>query len=104
MGTWIGNKTMRDKIAFQEGAYRPLVDRISQHALRRLVCLAGGGGGSPSQGGLPCRGVVGILACTEAAPPCNEFLIHATENITLPQTLFAGGNNRSEPHPSYGVT
>ena len=23
-------------------------------------------------------------------PPCTEFLIHATENITLPQTSFAG--------------
>ena len=26
-------------------------------------------------------------------PPWTEFLTHATENITLPQTSFAGGNN-----------
>ena len=26
-------------------------------------------------------------------PPCTEFLTHATENITLPQTLFAGSKN-----------
>ena len=26
-------------------------------------------------------------------PPCTEFLTHATENITLPQTSFADGNN-----------
>ena len=25
-------------------------------------------------------------------PPCTEFLTHVTENITLPQTSFAGGN------------
>ena len=25
-------------------------------------------------------------------PPWTEFLTHATENITLPQTSFAGGN------------
>ena len=27
------------------------------------------------------------------SPPCTEFLTHAYENITLPQTSFAGGNN-----------
>ena len=26
-------------------------------------------------------------------PPWTEFLTHASENITLPQTSFAGGNN-----------
>ena len=26
-------------------------------------------------------------------PPWTETLTHATENITLPQTSFAGGNN-----------
>ena len=36
----------------------------------------------------------GIPACTEAdSPPWTEFLTHATENITLPQTSFAGGKN-----------
>ena len=36
----------------------------------------------------------GIPACTEAdTPPLwTEFLTHASENITFPQTLFAGGN------------
>ena len=29
----------------------------------------------------------------EQAPPWTEFLTHASENITLSQTLFAGGNN-----------
>ena len=36
----------------------------------------------------------GIPACTEADPPpplWTEFLTHATENMTLPQTSFAGG-------------
>ena len=28
-------------------------------------------------------------------PLYTEFLTHATENITLPQTLFAGGNKRT---------
>ena len=40
----------------------------------------------------------GIPACTEAEPPpppWTEFLTHATENITLPQTSFAGGNKSS---------
>ena len=35
----------------------------------------------------------GIPACPEADPPWTEFLTHATENITLPQTSFAGGKN-----------
>ena len=29
-------------------------------------------------------------------PPCTEFLTHATENITFPQTSFAGGRNGGE--------
>ena len=32
-------------------------------------------------------------ACWDTIPPWTEFLIHATENITLPQTSFAGGNH-----------
>ena len=36
----------------------------------------------------------GIPACTGAdPPPWTEFLTHASENITLPQTSFAGGKN-----------
>ena len=39
----------------------------------------------------------GISACTEADPTLwTEFLTHASENITLAQTSFAGGNNRNE--------
>ena len=30
-------------------------------------------------------------------PLWTEFLTHASENITLPQTSFAGGKNRSMP-------
>ena len=29
---------------------------------------------------------------TSYSPPCSEWLAHASENITLPQTSFAGGN------------
>ena len=54
-------------------------------------CLLGGsgpGGAWSGEGGIP--------ACTEAdpppPPPWIEFVTHATENITLPQTSFAGGN------------
>ena len=31
-------------------------------------------------------------------PLWTEFLTHASENITLPQTSFAGGNNRLASH------
>ena len=67
----------------------------------RGVSLAGG---SPWQGGLPARGVSlaegglpgrGDGGCfpayTEAYPPVNR-MTDACENITLPQTSFAGGN------------
>ena len=30
-------------------------------------------------------------------PPRTEFLTHASENITLPQTSFAGGKNGMKP-------
>ena len=47
------------------------------------------------------RGVPGPGGCTWSGgclpryspPPWTEFLTHASENITLPQTSFAGGNN-----------
>ena len=43
---------------------------------------------------LPGLGGDGIPVCTEADPTlCTEFLTHATENITLPQTSFAGSKN-----------
>ena len=34
-------------------------------------------------------------ACWEATPLWTEGMIHACENITLPQTSFAGGNKGS---------
>ena len=77
------------KIAFQQDAYRPLVDRISHHALRRwVVCSLGGGAvsapGGPAPMGLSAVGVsaLGVVsapggcipACTEAdnSPPHHE--------------------------------
>ena len=42
------------------------------------------GSGSTCLGGVPAQ----VLP-----PSWTEFLTHATENITLPQTSFAGGNN-----------
>ena len=38
----------------------------------------------------PCPGVPAQVL---PHPPRTEFLTHASENITLPQTSFAGGNN-----------
>ena len=55
--------------------------------------LPGVGVSAPGGGVLGGRG--GIPACTEADPPRTEFLTHATENITLPQTSFTGGNYKS---------
>ena len=52
------------------------------------------------EGGLPCQGGWGggIPECTEAL--WTEFLTHATENITLPQSSFEGGKKGKplEPH------
>ena len=47
------------------------------------------GGGVPAQGECTCLG--GVPAW-RVPPPWTEFLTHANENITLPQTSFAGGN------------
>ena len=58
------------------------------------VHCAGGGGGwclLPGDGGV-CSwggGVLGGRGGITADPPRTEFLTHATENITLPQTSFA---------------
>ena len=66
----------RTKIAFQYDAYRPLVNRISRHALRL--------------GGSSCRGWYPSMHWGRPPPALfTEFLTHATENITLPQTSFA---------------
>ena len=56
-------------------------------------CLVPGGvcsGGVPG----PRGGVVSKHALRQTPPPWTEFLAHATENITLPQTSFAGGKNK----------
>ena len=45
---------------------------------------------------------IDIIGCTprdHATPLWTEFLTHASENITLSQTSFAGGNNRLAPLP-----
>ena len=55
---------------------------LSQHAPLR------GGGGASSRG----WGVVSHHALRQT-PPGTEFLTNASENITLPQTSFAGGKN-----------
>ena len=82
----------KTRIAFQYDAYRSLVERISQYALRRGVYLAGGGG-------LPCQGRGSALPgemvsqhalrqtlplWTESQIPVNR-ITDACENITLPQ-------------------
>ena len=72
------------------------------------VSLAGGllgmgvslAGGSPWQGGLPGRGVSLAGGVSQHAlrqiPPLNR-MTDACENITLPQTSFAGGKNAFKP-------
>ena len=44
--------------------------------------------------GIPPPPLDTCKACWDTIPPWTEFLTHASENITLPQTLFAGGNNK----------
>ena len=51
---------------------------------RGRACLPGGG----AQGVSAWGGV----SQTHTSLLCTEFLTHAYENITLPQTSFAGGN------------
>ena len=57
-------------------------------------CIWQGGvpaGGACLPGGRVCLG--GGCTCPGTPPLWTEFLTHAYENITLPQTSFAGGNN-----------
>ena len=56
------------------------------------VCLPGPGGGCTClvPGGVPGQAL-------RPPPLWTEFLTHASENITLPQTSFAGGNNKLVP-------
>ena len=54
------------------------------------------GGGMPDSGGAWFGGVCSRGGVSQHAlkqiPLCTEFLTHVTENITLPQISFAGGN------------
>ena len=53
-----------------------------------------------SRGGVWSRGVVSQHALRQTPPPWTEFLTHASENITLPQTSFAGGKKVKIPRQS----
>ena len=68
----------------------PSISPISPTA--QMGCL--GPGGALSRGGAWSR-EGGIPACTEADPPWTEFSTHTSENITLSQSSFAGGNKLS---------
>ena len=54
------------------------------------ACTAQGGVYIPGGGGVPARGV--YLSRYTPSPLWTVFLTHASENITLPQTSFAEGN------------
>ena len=59
------------------------------------VYLPGPGGGCTclvGEGGVPAWSG-GCVPGQVLPPPWTEFLTHASENITLPQTSFAGGKN-----------
>ena len=55
----------------------------------RGVYLPGAGGGGYLLGGCTCRGGT----CPGTPPPVNRMTERQVQNITLPQTSFAGGNN-----------
>ena len=68
-------------------------------------CLFPGGsglGGAPGGSG-PGGGcfIQHILRADPPTPLWTEFLTHASENITLPQTSFAGGNKMSSLQVSH---
>ena len=52
------------------------------------------GAWSLGEGGCLVPGGVVSKHALRQTPPWTEFLTHATENITLPQTSFAGGKNK----------
>ena len=64
---------------------RSLTDRISWYQAREGMC------------GMHAHQACTPPACTPPShahlPPWTEFLTHASENITLPETSFASGNN-----------
>ena len=59
------------------------------------VCLLGGGG-VPGPGGCTWSG--GVYLVRHSPNPPVDRMTHASENITLPQTSFAGGNQPSGLH------
>ena len=68
------------------------------------TCLVPGGctclvrGGVPAwSGGCTCL-VLGGCTWSGTPPPTVDRMTHAYENITLPQTSFAGGNNRKNAY------
>ena len=56
-----------------------------------MLCTGPGPGGAWSRGCVPGPGG-GVCACSQGVVS-PEFLAHTSENITWPQTLFAGGKN-----------
>ena len=65
--------------------------------------LVPGEGGAWSWVGVWCWGVVSKHALRQTPPPWTEFLTHATENVTLPQTSFAGGNKDTSIGNSFAI-
>ena len=64
--------------------------REGVHAHGGFTCL---GGPCPGEGGVPAQG--GTCLGGYVLPPLRtEVLTHATENITLPRTSFAGGKKQ----------
>ena len=57
----------------------------------------------PTEADPPPLGHVTCDACWEANHPWTEGMAHACENITLPQTLFAGGSNQIEYLPGLSL-
>ena len=73
-----------------------------------MLCLGGGGvwslgRGSYALGGAWSRGWWYPSMHWGRPPLWTEFLSHASENITLPQTSFAGGKNKREHFHSGNV-
>ena len=61
--------------------------------VRGGACLVPGGCTCLVPGGVPAWSQGGTWSGTPPSPPWTEFLSYPSENITLPQTSFAGGNN-----------
>ena len=69
--------------------------KVCSHLL--WVCQGGCLPGGCLPGGVGVSAWGGYKACWDTHPPLwTEFFTHANENITLPQTSFAGGNEYSD--------